>query len=760
MAVSSVDTLSGPYTTNGVTTTFPFTFKAMAESEVRVFRIASTGVETEISDGAYDVTLDEDGGSVIFTVAPTAGDPLYIGTNPDFTQQITFENQGAFLPEVMNEAFDRAATRDLALKGAVDRSIRFPLGEQSAILPPAADRAHKYLAFDGNAQPIATEAVYDLRLAADVAQIDTQNLFRNTDFTLGNPNNVLVPNDALDAVGPTYWVAQQTGLNPFVSIQRFFNADGLYTIRMINGLPSFSSRTIGTGSKTFEVAAGLNFAAGIDVTIAYADDPINKKMVGTITSYSGTTLTVNVTSVTGSGTYANWYIGRNGVTNNATPVYNTTTASAAAGTNVLTFASTATIEIGANLEEAVGNGVAKATYVVSKTATTVTLSKNLIGPGVANGQQMTTYGDQGWYLYQNIDPADAGSFKMGTPEARTSYISFKVRSRHVGGMASIMALGYSSLYTLGRSYAAPFAVTEEETVVTVPIFGDTVPTANTWQAGYDATDWPYLGVGFAWVSRGTNTSKNIPPYEWSNAFAVAGAQGQTLDLASVVGAWVEVSEVKFGFSVARDYYAPTTLDHPAPVRHLRAPSNPRLLLEGTRNAAGKKKAQAYLDSEGRIVFQALADNESSGFNLLRLGRNGEIYPLAYADGRLAVLGGQMVTTPDTFTAYTPGAVTSSGSSTFGTRTGRYIIEGKRVYVQLSITVTNVGTGAGFVIADLPIAAVSKEYALMGFDTGFTGNPIFGRVVPGGAAVQIKLINGAFPAQNGSVLNLSGFYETA
>lgn len=166
MAVSSVETLTGPYATNGVTTTFPFTFKAMNEAEVRVFRIASTGVETTIGPGAYDVILTDNGGSVVFSVAPAEGDPLYIGSDPDFTQQITFENQGAFLPEVMNEAFDRAATRDLAIKRDLDRAIRVPLGEETAILPPITDRALKYLGFDADGIPVATDAVVDLAAAA------------------------------------------------------------------------------------------------------------------------------------------------------------------------------------------------------------------------------------------------------------------------------------------------------------------------------------------------------------------------------------------------------------------------------------------------------------------------------------------------------------------------------------------------------------------------------------------------------------------
>lgn len=512
----------------------------------------------------------------------------------------------------------------------------------------------------GTTDGVLQEVIDDLQEASSA---DTQNLFRNTDFSQGNPNNLLVPNDALDVVGLTNWVAQQTGLNPFVSVQRGLNADGLYSIRMINGLPSVSSVAIGTGTKVFTVAAGLNFAPDIDVIAAYSEDPINKKMTGTVVSYSGTTLTLNITSVTGSGTFASWYIGRSGVTAKATPVYNTTTASAAATTKILTFTSTATIEVGANVESGTGgpNGIAKATYVAKiLSATQVELSQPIISPGVTIGQQITTYGDQGWYLYQNINPADAGGFKMGTPDARTSFLSFKVKSRFVTGQASVMALGYSSLYTLGRSYAAPFAVTTTETVVTVPIVGDTAVTAGTWLSGYDATDWPYLGVGFTWVSRGTASSKNIAPYAWSSDFAVAGATGQTLDLASVVGAWVEVSEVQFGFSAARKYFAPTTVQAPTPVVHVRAPQAPRVIYEATRNAFGLRKVQSYVDAFGSLVDQRLADDELSGAILRSLDTNGN----QNVAGVYEVGGTQVVTSRQpAVTAPTGGSTIDSQSRT-------------------------------------------------------------------------------------------------
>jgi hypothetical protein len=606
----------------------------------------------------------------------------------------------------------------------------------------------------------------------DIRAIDAQNLFQNTDFSQGDPGNILVPNDALDAVGMTYWVAQQTGLNPFVSVQRGVNADGLYTIRMINGIPSTTPHTISTGPYPFDVAPGLNFAPGIDVRAVDADSPLTRWMEGTVSAYNAVTgvLTLNITarSATG-GVCANWYIGRNGYTENATPVHNVVSANVPTNSLVIPMTSTTTIERGANVEEAVGNGIAKATYVVSKTANSITLSQPTIGP-ITSGYQLTTYGDQGWYLYQNIAPENGGGFKHGTADARTSYLTFKVKSRHISGIASLMALGYSSLFTLGRAYADTFPVTEQEQIVTVPILGDTVGAPGTWQSGYDATDYPYLTVGVAWVSRGTNTSKNLPPQQWVNAspstapgFASAGAQGQTLDLATVVGAWVEISEVRFGFGPIRDYQSPTRLDTPTPVRHIRSPVNPRLLLESSRNPAQTRKSQLYLDQVGDVVVQSLSDDESTGTQLIKVSRDGGLHLPSYANGRLSISAGDVVTTPDVFTPYTPGVVASVPGSTpptFGSISGRYLIEGSRAYVQLSFTVINIGTASGFIIIDLPVIAAQAEYALVGFDTGISGNPVFGRVIPGQAAVQLKLISAGFPAQNGSVLNLSGYYEIA
>lgn len=71
---------------------------------------------------------------------------------------------------------------------------------------------------------------------------------------------------------------------------------------------SVSSVAIGTGSKTFTVSATKSFVGGMYLVIAETAAPSTNSMLAQVTSYSGTTLIVNVISVVGSGTIAAWTI--------------------------------------------------------------------------------------------------------------------------------------------------------------------------------------------------------------------------------------------------------------------------------------------------------------------------------------------------------------------------------------------------------------------------------------------------------------------
>ena len=74
---------------------------------------------------------------------------------------------------------------------------------------------------------------------------------------------------------------------------------------------SGSTATIGNGTKTFSVASGLSYSPTQDVTVI-AD--VDNHMHGTVVSYSGTTLVVEVAQHTGSGTFSSWTINVGGLT--------------------------------------------------------------------------------------------------------------------------------------------------------------------------------------------------------------------------------------------------------------------------------------------------------------------------------------------------------------------------------------------------------------------------------------------------------------
>ena len=71
---------------------------------------------------------------------------------------------------------------------------------------------------------------------------------------------------------------------------------------------SATSNVIGTGAKTFTVSAGKSFAGGMYLVIADTAAPSTNSMFCQVTSYSGTTLIVNVISIRGSGTKTAWTI--------------------------------------------------------------------------------------------------------------------------------------------------------------------------------------------------------------------------------------------------------------------------------------------------------------------------------------------------------------------------------------------------------------------------------------------------------------------
>lgn len=141
MSVTATNVRSGPFSPNGVTTSFPFTFQAASDTEILPYRQDEYGVTAEIVSGFFVVMNDDGTGSVVFDVAPEAGDPLWVSSNPSFEQSLEFENQGMFLASSHEEGFDRSVQRDLYMLDLLSRAVIAEPGVTVPSLPEVVDAA-------------------------------------------------------------------------------------------------------------------------------------------------------------------------------------------------------------------------------------------------------------------------------------------------------------------------------------------------------------------------------------------------------------------------------------------------------------------------------------------------------------------------------------------------------------------------------------------------------------------------------------------
>jgi hypothetical protein len=93
--------------------------------------------------------------------------------------------------------------------------------------------------------------------------------------------------------------------------------------------------------------------------------------------------------------------------------------------------------------------------------------------------------------------------------------------------------------------------------------------------------------------------------------------------------------------------------------------------------------------------------------------------------------------PSGWTAYTPANVVAETGSitTVGAKSGRYKVIGKTCRVQVDVTITTAGTGAGSLLVDLPFAAAAFYNVGSCYQqtTGFGGPAV---VLPSGSVLYL------------------------
>lgn len=198
MTVAAATAKAGPYTGNDSASSFAFSFKVFADSDIRVVEtVISTGVETDlVLNTNYIVTrnVDQDnnpGGSITYkvggvTTALPSTKKLTIVGDFDYAQPTDIPNGGAFFANVIETALDRVTMLIKQLKERVDNALTLPVSVSgvSAELPAPESTAIIGWNEDANALRNYSSA----ELAGSIATVDWRtDIFDGDDATLEFP---------------------------------------------------------------------------------------------------------------------------------------------------------------------------------------------------------------------------------------------------------------------------------------------------------------------------------------------------------------------------------------------------------------------------------------------------------------------------------------------------------------------------------------------------------------------------------------------
>lgn len=127
MTVNTTKITAGPYNGNDLADTFSYGFTVTDKTELKVYETDDEGVQTLLTvDTDYTVNIGESAGGTITRLAgalPTSYQ-WYIRSSFDATQDTSFSSQGAFFPEIHEQAMDKLT---LLIQQILDTQSRTPV---------------------------------------------------------------------------------------------------------------------------------------------------------------------------------------------------------------------------------------------------------------------------------------------------------------------------------------------------------------------------------------------------------------------------------------------------------------------------------------------------------------------------------------------------------------------------------------------------------------------------------------------------------
>ena len=261
--------------------------------------------------------------------------------------------------------------------------------------------------------------------------------------------------------GRTYTLADFEGLN---YVDGFPDALESFVTHAANVYTSTSTSSveIGTGSKTFTIAdTGKPYLAGTPLRIAATSDPSNQFMDGVVTSYAGSSLTIDVKNITGSGTYASWNVTIGG----GTALFNLPAITASsAELNILDGVTATTAEI--NYLDITTLGTSEASKAVTADANGVVIFDGGIvedETAVTSTTNATTINCRDGNVFTHVLTENT-TFTFSNPPASGRAFAFTLKIVQDAG-----ASGYTVTWPASVDYAAATAPTLTATASAVDV---------------------------------------------------------------------------------------------------------------------------------------------------------------------------------------------------------------------------------------------------------------------------------------------------
>jgi hypothetical protein len=148
MTVTSATTRND-YVASSGQTNFPYTFTALADTDIKVLK---NGVTLSLG-GDYTATYGSYGGTVTLLSGATAGDAIAIYLDMPLQRTTNYQNSGDFLALDVNGDFDALWLALQQTTSGIDRTVRLSDSDPNIVgieLPLPAERAKKLLAFDSS----------------------------------------------------------------------------------------------------------------------------------------------------------------------------------------------------------------------------------------------------------------------------------------------------------------------------------------------------------------------------------------------------------------------------------------------------------------------------------------------------------------------------------------------------------------------------------------------------------------------------------